>query len=105
MGNTKTKTAKITAGVPVLVTTEHRGVFFGYMIGEAAKAKVLLQRARNCVFWDAASRGFVGLAESGPTKGCRVGPAAPEMTLFDITSVLTCTPEAVERWEAAPWQP
>lgn len=88
---------------PVLVTTEHRGVFFGYLVGEPAKEKVLLKRARNCIYWSADVLGFVGLAERGPSMGCRVGPPAEEMTIFDITSVLTCTPAAVEAWEKSPW--
>jgi hypothetical protein len=89
---------------PVLVTTEHRGVFFGYLVGEPAKEKVLLERARNCIYWSADVRGFIGLAQRGPTEGCRVGPAAERMTLFDITSVVECTPEAAQAWERAPWK-
>lgn len=100
----KTKSAATNGeGRAVLVTTEHRGVFFGYLVGEPAKEKVLLKRARNCVYWSADARGFVGLAEGGPTKSCRVGPACDEMTLFDITSVLACSPAAVEAWERSPW--
>jgi hypothetical protein len=97
---TKKETAEPT---PVLVTTEHRGVFFGYLTGDAAKEKITLERARNCLYWTADVRGFVGLAESGPTAGCRVGPVAPKLTLFGITSVIECTPKAVARWEASPW--
>lgn len=92
-----------TQPVPVIVTTEHRGVFFGYLTGEPSKEKITLERARNCLYWSSDVRGFVGLAEKGPSKDCRVGPAAPKITLFDITSVIECTPEAVERWESAPW--
>lgn len=92
-----------TQPVPVLVTTEHRGVFFGYLVGEPKKEQVTLERARNCLYWSSDVRGFLGLAEIGPSKDCRVGPAAPKLTLFDITSVIECTPEAVARWESAPW--
>lgn len=91
-------------GRPVLVTTQHRGVFFGYLAGDPAKEKVTLTRARNCLYWSADTKGFVGLAERGPTSGCRTGPAVSEMTLFDITAVLACTPEAVARWEESPWK-
>lgn len=88
---------------PVLVTTEHRGVFFGYLTDEPSKERLTLERARNCVYWSTDVRGFVGLAESGPSTGCRVGPLAPKLTLFDITSVVECTPKAVARWEASSW--
>ena len=86
----------------VLVTTEHRGVFFGYTTdtdGEIIK----LRRARNCVFWPANQKGFLGLAAQGPIDGARIGPAA-NIELRDITCVAECTPEAVEAWEKAPWQ-
>jgi len=88
----------------VLVTTEHRGVFFGYLEGEVAKEKVALRHMRNVVYWSSDCRGVVGLAANGPTKDCRVGPPAGTMsTLFDITLVAECTEEAIKRFEAAPW--
>jgi hypothetical protein len=88
----------------VVVTTEHRGVFFGYLDGELTKEKVKLAKARNCVYWDAGTRGFMGLADSGPTAQCRVGPAIPSLELFDITAVLECTEHAVKAWEEGPWR-
>jgi hypothetical protein len=92
-------------GQAVLVTTQHRGVFFGSLIGEATKEKVTLAGCRNVVYWDAATRGFLGLAATGPTKGCRVGPAANgSSTLFDVTGVFTCTPEAVQAFKESVWK-
>ena len=86
----------------VVVTTSHRGVFFGYAAdvdGETIK----LARARNCIYWPAENKGFMGLAAMGPVKGSRVGPAA-DITLRDITSVMECTDEAMKAWESAPWK-
>jgi hypothetical protein len=89
---------------PVLVTTAYRGVFFGYLIGEPSKEKVMLDRCRNVTQWDEEARGFLGLASTGPTKGCRVTmPAGEASTLFDITGVFTCTEESVKRFEEGPW--
>lgn len=89
---------------PVLVTTVHRGVFFGYLVGDASKEQVVLNRARNVTYWDAATRSFLGLAAQGPTNQCRVSAAAgAASTLFDITGVFVCTSEAVEKFEAGPW--
>ena len=85
----------------VVVTTEHRGVFFGYADdtdGEAIK----LRAARNCIYWPAENKGFMGLAAMGPVKGARIGPAA-DITLRKITSVIECTADAAKAWEAAPW--
>ncbi len=86
----------------VLVTTKHRGVFFG-KLKEDNGATVILESARNCISWDEATKGFLGLATTGPTSGCRVGPAAPELTLYGVTSITKCSDVAVEAWEKAPW--
>jgi len=86
----------------VMVTTSHRGVFFGY----AAKTDgptIKLSRARNCIYWSADCKGFLGLASTGPTASCRVGPEA-DIELRDITAVVECTPEAVAAWGNAPWK-
>ena len=85
----------------VMVTTQHRGVFFGYAT-ETDGEIVKLKRARLCLYWSADVKGFMGLAANGPSKSCRVGPPA-DIDLRAITAVLSVTPEAVAKWEAAPW--
>lgn len=87
---------------PVLVTTAHRGVFFGYATDTDGET-IALKRARLCVYWSADLRGFMGLAAQGPSPSCRIGPAA-DITLRNITAVVAITPEAVARWESAPWK-
>ena len=85
----------------VLVTTTHRGVFFGYA-EETAGQTIKLRAARNCLWWPAENKGFLGLASVGPVKGARVGPSA-DIELRDITCVAECSPAAVKAWEASPW--
>lgn len=85
----------------VMVTTAHRGVFFGYAT-ETDGEIVKLKRARLCLYWSADVKGFMGLAANGPSKSCRIGPPA-DIDLRSITAVVAVTPEAVARWEAAPW--
>jgi Domain of unknown function (DUF6948) len=86
---------------PVLVTTVHRGVFFGYLTGKAGKT-VTLKNARNCIYWSSDVRGFIGLAVTGPSNSCRIGPRA-DIELNDVTSIVSVTTEAAARWEAQPW--
>lgn len=93
--------AKETVGRPVLVTTAHRGVFFGYA-QTTDGSTIKLKRARNCIYWSADVKGFLGLASYGPTETCRIGPAA-DIELRDVTAIADVVPEAVERWETAPW--
>ena len=85
----------------VLVTTAHRGVFFGYA-DKTDGEMISLKKARLCLYWSADVRGFMGLASTGPSFGCRIGPRA-DITLRSITAVAEVTAEAVKAWEAAPW--
>ncbi len=85
----------------VVVTTAHRGVFFGYAKDTDGET-ITLRAARLCVYWSSDLRGFMGLASNGPNKNCKIGPAA-DIELRAITAVVIVSPEAVEKWEAAPW--
>lgn len=87
---------------PVIVTTEYRGVFFGYA-EDTNGDNITLTRARNCLYWSSDVKGFLGLAVTGPTSGCRIGPAAPSIDLRKVTAVIEVSPEAVKAWESAPW--
>ena len=97
MSKTKTKTKQ-----PLLVTTLHKGVFFGYGTPSDAPT-ITLRSARMCIAWGAETKGVLGLAATGPKKGCRIGPAVPSLTLRDVTSCAVCSQEAAAQWEAAPW--
>lgn len=85
----------------VIVTTEHRGVFFGYA-DDTDGMRIKLKKSRLCVYWSSDVKGFMGLAANGPTASCKIGPPA-DITLRKITAVLEVSPEAVKKWEAAPW--
>lgn len=95
---TKTKTKL----VPLVVTTEHRGVFFGYGT-PTDSSEIRIEQARMCVRWTSDVKGVVGLASTGPSKTCRVGIAAPAITLRKVTAVMECTDEAAAAWEKGPW--
>jgi hypothetical protein len=92
-------------GRPVIVTTEHKGVFFGYLPdGQDPDAAVVeIQHGRMAIFWSADVRGLPGLAAHGPTVGCRISPPVPGWRLKAVSSVLEVTPEAARAWELAPW--
>ena len=98
----KTAKSKQPAERPVVVCTQYRGVFFGYATDTSGDV-VTLKRAHMCVYWEHAMHGVLGLASSGPSKGCRIGPSAETITLRGVTAVIEASPEAVAKWEAAPW--
>ncbi len=57
----------------VLITTEHRGVFFGYATNTNDET-IKLRAMRNCIQWRGL-KGFLALASEGPGSQCRIGPA------------------------------
>ncbi len=97
-----TKTAPTPQGVPLVVTTAKRGVFFGYGVPTDA-ATIRLERARMAVYWSADVHGVLGLAATGPTKSCRITAPVPAITLNEVTAVMECSPEAAAAWEVGFW--
>ena len=91
----------VNLGRPVLITTEHRGVFFGYSTDTSGDT-VKLSRARLCVYWSEDCKGFMGLASTGPTAKCRIGNPA-DIEVRNVTSVTEVTAVAVAQWEAGHW--
>jgi hypothetical protein len=85
---------------PVLVTTEFRGVFFGYA-DDTNGDNITLTNARNCIYWSSSNGGFGGLASEGPAKGSRIGARIDKIDLRKITSVSEVSADAVAKWESA----
>lgn len=87
----------------VVVTTSHRGVFFGYT-NQPSNGTITLEKARMCVYWSPAMKGVLGLASAGPDKDCKISNPVPELELHGVTAVMQCSPEAVENWERGVWK-
>lgn len=88
---------KVTA---VLITTEFRGVFFGYVKNDKKlPEEITLTNAKNCIYWSSNCNGFLGLAANGPQSGCKIGAEIKELTLYKITSVTSVEPKAEEAWK------
>ena len=87
-------------GKACLITTEFRGVFFGYLEEDKdLPNRVTISKAKNCIYWSADCNGFLGLAANGPTSGCKIGVEVPELTLWKVTSITPVSDEAVKKWE------
>lgn len=86
----------------VLVTTEFRGVFFGFVKKDTKlPSEITLTEAKNCIYWASSCGGFLGLAAKGPNSECRIGAQVNEITLYKVTSVTPVSEEAVKQWEKA----
>lgn len=81
----------------VLVTTEYRGVFFGYA-EDTSGDTIILKRARNCLYWSEKVGGFLGLAATGPDHKSRIGATVDQIELRKITAVAEVKPAAVAAW-------
>ena len=90
-----------TLGRPVIVTTEYRGVFFGYAEDTSGET-ITLRNARNCIYWSTKTGGFMGLASEGPAAGSRIGKRVEQIELRKITSVVEVSEAAVLAWEKEP---
>jgi len=87
----------------VLVTTSHRGVFFGTLTSQKDTSNgttVVLKDARCALRWHTTG-GFLELAEFGPNKNSKIGATAPTLELEKVTSIADVTPKAAKAWVAA----
>ena len=82
----------------VLITTKHRGVFFGFLESRELDS-VVLTHCRCAIYWGT-SGGFLELAADGPNSSSRIGTKADRVELFDITSIADVSDEATEKWLA-----
>lgn len=86
---------------PVLITTEHRGVFAGLLEDDQdITAKSMpLKSARMAIYWGT-TKGVMQLCHTGPTEKSRISAPADIPVLHDITAVFDITPEAWEKWQS-----
>jgi len=98
--NVKKPARKSSLKKAVLVTTEFRGVFFGYVKdSKKLPAQITLSDVRNVIYWHESVKGVFGLAATGPNAQCKLGAKIPELTVYKVTSVSPVTKEALEQWE------
>lgn len=88
--------------VPVIITTQHRGVFFGYVEENAdLEARALsIRHAKMAIRWNT-TKGIGELALSGPNDGSIIGAEADIAALHDVTCVWYVTQEAAKKWDEA----
>lgn len=86
----------------ILVTTQHRGVFFGYVEDSAdvTKTTLALKGARCAIRWNT-TKGIAELAEDGPNPNSKIGATADIEALHDITGVWSVTEKAEKSWTTA----
>ena len=91
--------------IPVVVTTLHKGVFFGYIDDEesANDNPIVIKRAMMCVYWSSGVKGILGLPTDGPDKDSRISGERATVRLHNVTAVAIATKKAAKNWEKKPW--
>ena len=89
---------KAKASRPVIICTEHRGVFFGYA-EDTSKDTVHLKKARMAIYWGT-TRGVMELAQVGPNAKSKISARA-DIEVRKITAVFEVTLDATAAWEKA----
>ena len=82
----------------VLVTTKYRGVFAGDLITEDGTTAVL-RDARSAIHFGT-TRGFLELAQTGPTPRSKIGGVAPQIKLHGVTSIAHISARAEVEWKS-----
>lgn len=81
---------------PVIVCTEHRGVFFGYA-DDTSGDSIQLERARMAIYFGT-QKGVMQLAETGPTGSSKISARA-DIEVRKVTCVMEVTEAAAKAWE------
>ena len=82
---------------PVIICTEHRGVFFGYAKDTAGDI-IHLRAAKMAIYWGT-TKGVMELAQTGPTSKSRISAPA-DIEVRKITAIFEVTAEAEKKWSA-----
>lgn len=85
----------------IIVTTQHRGVFFGLAPEDQdlTARTMSLKDARMAIYWGT-TNGIAELAATGPTSKSKIGSPADLIALHDITAVFAVSDEARAKWLA-----
>ncbi len=89
---------KKTEARPVIVCTEHKGVFYG-LATDTKGDTIELKGARMAIYFGT-TKGIMQLAETGPTSSSKISARA-DIEVRKVTAVFEVTPDAAAKWEAA----
>lgn len=84
----------------ILITTQHRGVWFAqvpYDKDLTTKTMTDLLNCRMAIYWGT-TKGLQQLCETGPTSNSKISAPANIPVLHDITAVFSVTDKAAEVW-------
>lgn len=87
----------------ILVTTQHRGVFFAQVEDNADLSQKVLTDLKNCrmAIYFGTTKGVMELAHTGPTSKSVIGAPADVCIMHDVTAVVSVSDNAAAKWALA----
>ena len=83
----------------ILITTLHRGVFFGEVPSDQdMTARTMALKNARCAISHGTTEGVAELASKGPNADSKIGAAADIEAIHDITAVWAVTEKAQAAW-------
>ncbi|QKZ15158.1 DUF6948 domain-containing protein [Spirosoma sp. KUDC1026] len=86
----------------VLITTEHRGVWYAEVAETADLTATTLTDLKNCrmaIYWGT-TKGLHELCQTGPTSSSKISSPADILVLHKVTGVFAITEAAAEKWNS-----
>lgn len=87
----------------ILITTQHRGVFFAQVDDKTDLTQKMLTNLKNCrmaIYWGT-KHGIQELAKDGPNSNSKIASMCDVDVMHDVTAVFSVTDEATEKWLSA----
>lgn len=87
----------------IIITTEHRGVFYAEVEDNTDLTQKTLQNLKNCrmaIYWGT-TKGIQELADTGPTPSSKISSPSDIIILHDVTAIFSVTEEAKVAWNNA----
>lgn len=87
----------------ILITTQHRGVFFAQVEDNTDLTLKTMTNLKNCrmaIYWGT-TKGVMQLASDGPTSSSKIGAPAGVDVMHDITAVFSVSDNAAAKWALA----
>lgn len=89
----------------VLIWTNRNECWFGFTTDPLHAENMELEKPRICLRYGEDCKGIIGLAVSGPTPNCRVGPIAEKAFIRGIEwAVDVVNEDAIKAWDMGYWK-
>lgn len=87
----------------ILITTQHRGVFFAQVEDNADLSQKVITNLKNCrmAIYFGTTKGVIELAHTGPTSKSVIGAPADVDIMHDVTAVFSVSDNAAAKWTLA----